>query len=483
MIRTLRAQLSRPSKSVTKNFNPLTINNGVIFMNKHYSKHQSGLATLTVAVVILITVTLMVIFATKVGVFDQRMSANEIRYKEAFAQAEAGLDFATQKFNSQFRLHPEPLYDKCDPTTNQPDHPPQNDSVSCLDGIVRLALTNEDGDTYNAASTNPVPEWTSAVGSSSTAGGFQVSISGSGSNFGAVPIYQFVATGRSADGSGSATVIRQITMAHVLGGGKAPEVPVVVSGAVGTGGNFNIVGNPNAGGPGVPVSVWSNDTISVSSSSATCHQQFYTGGQCSNPSGNAENISRGTNPAENLTAPSATMPDLLPNDPNFPDDLFNFVFGMDRDNWALKKSEAASFGQVVNSCTPLNTAGTSAGSKYPLWWITGDCDITANKVIGSSTRPVILVIDDKQLKMNGGSKVYGVVYLFDNPSSNATPPTAQLTGGPEVYGSFISDAGGNAMNGNYSVVYTPAVQDSLNGKTGSGVSFRMTYVPGSWRDF
>jgi len=46
--------------------------------------------------------TLMVFFAAKVGIFDLRMAANEARYKEAFAAAEAGLDFAIQKFEDQF---------------------------------------------------------------------------------------------------------------------------------------------------------------------------------------------------------------------------------------------------------------------------------------------------------------------------------------------------------------------------------------------
>ena len=58
---------------------------------------QQGMATLVITTSVLIIITLMVIFATKVGIFDLRMAANEARYKEAFATAEGGLDFAVQK--------------------------------------------------------------------------------------------------------------------------------------------------------------------------------------------------------------------------------------------------------------------------------------------------------------------------------------------------------------------------------------------------
>lgn len=55
-------------------------------------RNQQGVATIVVTVVLLVVMTLMVLFASRVGVFDVRMAANEARYKEAFAMAEAGLD-------------------------------------------------------------------------------------------------------------------------------------------------------------------------------------------------------------------------------------------------------------------------------------------------------------------------------------------------------------------------------------------------------
>lgn len=58
------------------------------------SPRQRGVSTLVVAIVLLIAATFLTFFAAKVGIQEQRMSANDYRHKEAFATAEAGLDRA-----------------------------------------------------------------------------------------------------------------------------------------------------------------------------------------------------------------------------------------------------------------------------------------------------------------------------------------------------------------------------------------------------
>lgn len=418
---------------------------------------QKGMATLTVTVVILVIVTLMVFFATKVGILDQRMAGNEVRYKEAFAQAEAGLDFATQRFNSEFTR----LYDG-------------SDTATVASSLATILANSQVVNATEADGTSP----------ESGEGSFTVSIANTGASFGSIPVYNFVSTGTGADGTGTATVQRQIAMSSALGG-KVPDIPIIVGGAVGTGGTFNIVGNPNGGGPGIPVSIWtgpasSGNDIEMSGSSATCHIQFYDGNnaQCSNPSGNSELLSQGDNTT--LSSYSPDKPDLLPNDPNFPPDLFKFVFGLDRAVWLTKKNEAESHGQVVSSCAPIVSLGTNAGTNFSLWWITGDCDTGSNAEIGTDDKPVILVIDDSVLTMRAGTIVHGIVFIFNNPD-NAATPSASMSGSPEIQGSFISDVGGAGMTGSYSVVYNPDVVHSFS--NGGGSNFTIAYIPGSWRDF
>lgn len=409
---------------------------------------QHGMATLVVVIVVLVITTLMVFFATKVGIFDQRMAGNEVRYKEAFATAEAGVDMAVQRFEDQF-------------ATN-------------FSGTASWATI---------IASSAIAAGTETDGTAAEAGepSFGVTITNAGGT-----VYQFSSTGRSADGTGAATVSREVTMKSILGG-SAPDVPIIVDGSVGTGGDFNIVANPNGGGNGVPVSIWSGGPspagdVSMAGSSATCNIQYFDGNnpQCSNPSGNTELISDGD--GSSLTAYTNTFPDVLPNDPNFPDDLFQFLFGVVRADWQTVYDMADSKHQVAADCSGLSA---TSGQKFRLWWITGDCNMGANQVIGSQAEPVILVIDDHQLDMGGGgARINGIVFIFDNPSNVATPST-DFHGSPAIYGALVSDVGGAAMNGSYSVVYDPTLLSNLTpgGAVDDGANYSIAYIPGSWLDF
>jgi hypothetical protein len=69
---------------------------------------QRGAMTMFTAVLILILLTELVLYATQVGVFEQRKSANDARQKQAFHAAEAGLQNAKEFFlaNVQFLSYP-----------------------------------------------------------------------------------------------------------------------------------------------------------------------------------------------------------------------------------------------------------------------------------------------------------------------------------------------------------------------------------------
>jgi Tfp pilus assembly protein PilX len=416
------------------------------------SNFQTGAVTLTVTVVILLITTLMVFFATRVGIMDQRMAGNEARYKEAFATAEAGLDLATQRFVNQF----------------QNNYTGSGSWTNIITNSTIAGGTETDGTTAESGEPS-----------------FEVTVNNTGASLGGMTVFEFVSTGLGADGTGTATARRQVTMKKILGG-SSPDVPVIVSGSVGTGGDFNIVANPNGGGSGVPVSIWTgitNADVEMGGSSATCHLEFFDGSnpQCSNPSGNTELISEGD--GTTLSSYNTAYPDVLPNDPGFPDDLFQFLFGVERADWATVKAMAASYNHVVSNCDGLNSA---SGQTMRLWWITGDCIMGPSQEIGSHDDPVILVMDDHLLEMKGNNgRIYGIVYIFNNPDdpyADSDSPATDFSGSSVIYGSLISEAGGEDMDGSYSIVYDPQLISNVTSDNDSA-NFTIAYIPGSWRDF
>ena len=390
---------------------------------------QQGMATLIISIVVLVITTLMVFFAAKVGIFDFRMAANEARYKEAFATAEAGLDFAIQKFGDQFSNN--------------------------FTGPTSWATIINNSQVVNGRK---------ADGTAAGAGepSFGVIVTNTGALIGGVSVFHFQSTGLSADGSGTATVHREITMKKILGG-SSPQVSIMAGGTVGTGGNFNIVANPNGGGNGIPVSIWTNSDVTMQGSSATCQMQDFSGNnaQCGSTLSSAGNIGS----------------DVLPNDSHFPSDIFRYMFGVARNDWETIYTMANSSHQVVPDCSGLNT---TSGQKFRLWWITGNCDISG-KVVGSLNDPVILVIDDHQLVDKANGILYGIPYVFDNPG-NAAIPSADFGGSPVINGALVTDIGGSAMQGSYSVVYNSTLLGNLTSENNSA-NYGIAYIPGSWRDF
>ena len=60
-------------------------------MKSGLPSRQRGALTMLSAVLILILLTEMVLYAAQVGVFEQRKSGNELRQKQAFHAAEVGI--------------------------------------------------------------------------------------------------------------------------------------------------------------------------------------------------------------------------------------------------------------------------------------------------------------------------------------------------------------------------------------------------------
>jgi len=288
---------------------------------------------------------------------------------------------------------------------------------------------------------------------------------GSGIPTGINVAIRVISTGTADDGSARSVVMQ--TLANVEPGGGPPVVPIMTFNSISPNGTMNVVVNSNAGGIGVPASIWSRNYVFVeetgAGSIATCELEeylasrdssfwrswtgddgavFQTCDTCVCP----DKESLGALSHTQNTEPARKHFDIIDEDPAYPDDVFEFYFGVARTEYRQVRDAADT---VLDDCSTVDT------SLRGLVWVDGHCDL-AGKEVGTAITPVALVAS-KGVKLNGGTIMYGVLIITDP----AVPPEEQtensisvtLTGGPIVYGAVINDPGAATFNGSFTVVY------------------------------
>lgn len=430
-------------------------------------KPQQGAAVLVTTIILLIAVTLVVIYASRVGVLDQRISANEYRHKVAFANAEAGLEQAASFLRANPVLHDGNVVDGWATCTGSTSIFPCD-----ITGATQVFATVNVG----VSITSLVSTTTSSNGS---AGAFLVKTTDGGTTA--------VGEGVSDDGTGAA--IAQVTYAKTSLLTPGPVPPLMVP--TGTlSGNFNIVPNPNGGGPGVPLSVWAKDTLDTTGANwKTCdHGEFKDSGSvCIDSKGDGDS---GTDwlacscDEERSNTTDVNEDIVLYPDADFPNSPFAYVFGADGEDidgdgdvdaddiTTLKadiKARAAATGLVLADCSALETE-FNALARPALVWVTGDCQPGSNLTVGSRARPIILVVEG-ELRLSANSEYWGVLVSLDD---------FVLNGGPVIHGSAISDQDSDLTNGTYNQVYDEDVFSNLRDDT---INTDIAKVAYSWRDF
>lgn len=311
---------------------------------------------------------------------------------------------------------------------------------------------------------------------------------GSGIPTGINVAIRVISTGTADDGSGEAVIIQ--TLANVEPGGGPPAVPIMSYNSIASSGSLNIVVNPNAGGIGVPASIWSRNYAYIEEPGvgnvATCEleeflatrdssfwrywtdadgAEYITCDSCTCP----DKQSLGALSHTQSTEPARKFFDIVDQDPAYPDDVFEYYFGVARTEYQLVRDAAD---EVLADCSTVDT--TSRG----LIWIDGYCDL-ASKEVGSATAPVALVTT-KGIKLNSNSIFYGVLLITDP----TIPPAMQaadaipiaLTGSPVVYGAVVNDPGAATFKGGFTVVYIKEILTKIHPLIILG------NISGSWTD-
>ncbi|QNP41076.1 hypothetical protein [Lysobacter solisilvae (ex Woo and Kim 2020)] len=362
---------------------------------------ESGSALL-VAILLLLLAAIMTFAALNVGVFEQRSTGNDIRAKAVNDVAEAGLaqGFEYLMHQNTEMLEPDPgTWEKCDA---------DDDLFPC--GAVSDALIDTDGDgtadTARRATlyklkqtshtiTGLAPELANYMLALPTSS--KISASGDGGTvaYGVAPLMCFVERPDPAapattplqcgNGTGATTttlrIVTFVSVAKIPGEsasatliqtlGQYPKLnnplgkpPITASGSIDITGGLQVVTNPNSGGAGVPVSIWSRLNVAKTGTTNTCYaDEFfrYTQGsvtptpyqgtircdECKcdangapnsisyDSSGNVQaegmdildvegsSLVRGTGANWNVRADANSYPTC-----EFPKDLFQFLFGV-----------------------------------------------------------------------------------------------------------------------------------------------------------
>ncbi len=361
------------------------------------TKPAQGFVALTITLIILLLVISLSIMTGKVLVGEQRVAANEMRYREALASAEEQMARAMAAIASA--------------------------------GIPTLPIAG-------IPATVSVAESTVQVGSRT------------------MPLLTLTATAEPTL-EGEATVQQQVVVIPTIAG--TPDSPLTLAGGMAVGGNFMVVANPNGGGPGVPLSIWTDSPVDLTNGSGTtCGQQEWANGTCS---------------SSPYSEPGNIESDILANDPGFPDDLMQYVFGVEDSPAGMTTLEQRA-NAILTNCDSLNT------SSHGLYIVDGTC--SPKSIVGSRAKPVILLIRNGDLVMNGNLQIFGIVFSYDSHPDDATTYDLKMTGGATVWGSLISNHEVGNANGTYNAVFDAESLQNIQNTPGNTTLYK---VPGSWRDW
>lgn len=499
---------------------------------------QKGGITIFSAVLILILLTEMVLYAVQTGVFEQRKSGNELRQKIAFHVADAGIQ-AAKKFmlvNVNTKLvaassgagawleqgGADQRWFPCPVLTGKGEHPCYAESgnaglndTTFRDGSYFFGI-DADGDADISADEMRLPLDPDAMGTADPTNKVELYallcmldidrsqdpiVRGCTTDPARQDKRYFMITllargqadcdTNGANCTAEALVSDKVGSFGPGGGEGGPGVPLTARTNVPLSGTVEIVPNPNAGGVGVPISSWVNlnpacplneDPISpISGSYSTCERhEFYA--QADFPVGDpaVPEVDDYKCPTNNCSC-----------DRN-EDRLLTYAQGNDReigidivpdplfpcDLWlytfGIPKSN---YLEAIAQNVPAGNSLTSCSSLNADsrgTYWISGSQCTLQDQVGTAEFPVFLIITTSDTRVNAGADVFGVMFVSD-----VEDPDAQFTGNGRatIYGAAVMDADMKNFNGTFQIVYLENVVESLLEEGGLGP------VAGGWTDF
>lgn len=393
---------------------------------------QAGMVTLVMTLVLLVLVSMIATYTARSVLFEQRVSGNDFRSRQAFEAAESGLQVALAylgKTGGEDKDHDgvtDPVFD----TDN--------------DGI---------GDTNT---------FTFADDSSVT-----VTLTG------AYPLIDVESVGVSDDSTATRTVRSISSTGNALP--HSPDAPLTARGHV------TIDGSATVFNPEGDSTIWSGSDVDLGSNNSTA-TEIADPTDAGYPYCMDTAMTCSTVQSSNRTSVGL---DVIEHDASLANlstqDTFEHYFGMSRQNYQESYVTLNVAGADANN---LATNPTNPGVQLAtgeVVWIDGDTEFSNNTTIGchqvltggafcdpADTDPSIVIVDGN-LVANGTPNITGLLYVIGNFELTGN---AQVSGAVVVTGDFD-----NASSGSLDVWYN---SDVLSAASDNGP---LSGAPGSWRDW
>lgn len=473
-----------------------------------------GVITIYTCVMVLILMATILTYSTYTGMAEQKESANELRQKQAFHAAQAGIELASEWFRAHsllinvdvenilgdldgFLYPGAERWTQCASVnySNNKSHPCWGDPNDARRPYVYF---------YNHNGSTELPIDASILGAGVDVDveallcfifledldilqGLTSEILGCQLLDGLlVDNSKFMVTllsrGRADCNNGScgaeALISQDITNFGIGAQASTPAVPLVTSGPLPVTGLLQLAANDN---PVDPITIWGNmnescDGANVdfdTSSLLSCPLSVLEGegGSCPSPTtltavlsaiANGDVLSATGSLLGLLGALLGSGADLL-GDTSFPCDLFAAYFGVAEENWQIVRDSVT----VIDDCSVLDA------DSYGTFWVTGDT-CTISGPIGSEDHPVMIISAAATTHLADSAHVYGTLFVTDVEHATATLTAGD---GSVVQGQLISDSAWGAISGTATVVYDEEliVNSTLLASLGA--------VQGTWRDF
>mgnify|MGYP000073686854 CR=1 FL=1 len=427
---------------MTSNSDPIYSSGGTgHFQEVHY---QRGAVTLVVVVSLLIAVTLATIYTAMVNLQELRISGNDYRTKQAFNNAEMGLEqgwaFLTRNSGDVTRTSLGGWAEAGGAEQHW---------FLCNSNADRTALCNN---FLNAAA--DLSQWliyADAI-TSGTPNPFTVHFLtplGSGVAPETLPTIYVYASGSSDDLTAESQVQITLTSASPFAG-DPPDVPVVAGGDIELSGSLDI--KPRV------YEAESGDAMAGMAAKALAGGDITIGGSL------------------------ADTPNEYPDgETELQGNIWDSLFNISQEELKSEIDNGSIRGEILSDCSSLNQ--NSSGIK----WIEGDCDINSNGLIGPDLSainscdqlvddPLWLIIEgdpsgDKS-KFNGSVNVWATIVFLEGAGE------LELTGNPVFRGSIFGENDIDFGAGNFQSEPNPYLLQC----PGDGNSFFLVKEEGSWFD-